>query len=79
MRRLTEAMADRWPEAPPYGGQFADVVPHLTVAQAQDDAVLERVEADLRGSLPVTARVASVALMVHNGSRWQQQASFALR
>ncbi len=78
-RRLTEAIADRWPETPPFGGQFDEVVPHLTIAQGQDDAVLEEAEADLRGRLPVTAPVSSVDLMVHDGTRWQQRASFALR
>ncbi|MEU1466306.1 2'-5' RNA ligase family protein [Streptomyces sp. NPDC005727] len=77
-RRLTEAVADRRPEAPPFGGQFIDVVPHLTIAQGQGDAVLEEAEADLHGRLPVIARVSSVDLMVHDGSRWQQRASFAL-
>jgi 2'-5' RNA ligase len=78
-RRLTEAIADRWPETPPFGGQFDEVVPHLTIAQGQDDAVLEEAEADLRSRLPVTGRVSSVDLMVHDGTRWQQRASFALR
>ena len=78
-RRLTEAIADRWPETPPFGGQFDEVVPHLTIAQGQDDAELEEAEADLRSRLPVTGRVSSVDLMVHDGTRWQQRASFALR
>ncbi|MFD7609125.1 hypothetical protein ACFWAN_54040, partial [Streptomyces mirabilis] len=50
----------------------------LTIAQGQDDAVLEEAEADLRGRLPVTARVSSVDLLVHDGLRWQRRASFAL-
>lgn len=78
-RRLTEAIADRWPETPPFGGQFDEIVPHLTIAQGQDNAVLEKAEAGLRGRLPVTARVSSVDLMVHDGTRWQQRTSFALR
>ncbi|WP_217576766.1 2'-5' RNA ligase family protein [Streptomyces sp. GbtcB7] len=78
-RRLTEAIADRWPETPPFGGQFDEVVPHLTIAQGQDDAVLEEAEADIRGRLPVNGRVLSVDLIVHDGTRWQQRASFALR
>ncbi|MEH0517276.1 hypothetical protein QBC31_42700 [Streptomyces sp. B21-079] len=41
--------------------------------------MLEEAEADLRGRLPVTARVSSVDLLVHDGNRWQQRASFALR
>lgn len=76
--RLTEAIAGRWPEAPPYGGRFAEIVPHLTIAQGQEDAVLEEIEADLGGGLPFTSRVTSVELMVHDGAQWQARASFAL-
>ncbi|MCX4429548.1 2'-5' RNA ligase family protein [Streptomyces mirabilis] len=76
--RLRPGCAKPWPVAP-FGGQFDEVVPHLTIAQGQDDAVLEEAEADLRSRLPVTARVSSVDLMVHNGTRWQRRASFELR
>ncbi|WP_328303313.1 2'-5' RNA ligase family protein [Streptomyces sp. NBC_00435] len=78
LRQLTEAIAARWPEAPPYGGRFTEIVPHLTIAQGQEEAVLEEIEADLLGLLPFTSRVSSVELMVHNGTRWQGLASFAL-
>ncbi|MFF9981436.1 2'-5' RNA ligase family protein [Streptomyces erythrochromogenes] len=78
LRQLTEAIADRWPEAPPYGGKFTEIVPHLTIAQGQDDAVLEEIEADLLGRLPFTSHVSSVELMVHDGTKWQERASFAL-
>ncbi|MFG2888178.1 2'-5' RNA ligase family protein [Streptomyces sp. NPDC048248] len=80
LRRLTEAIADRWPEAPPYGGKFTDVVPHLTIADGPaDDAVLDAMEADLLSKLPFMTRVSSVELMVHDGVQWQERASFALR
>ncbi|MFF2384223.1 2'-5' RNA ligase family protein [Streptomyces sp. NPDC058108] len=78
-RRLTEAIAERWPESPPFGGRFEELVPHLTVAQGQEDAVLARAEADLQSRLPVTACVSSVDLMVHDGTRWHRKASFSLR
>ncbi|MGW5779150.1 2'-5' RNA ligase family protein [Streptomyces sp. NPDC003863] len=78
LRHLTEAIADRWPEAPRYGGRFAEVVPHLTIAQGQEDAVLEEIEADLAARLPFTAHVSSVELIVHDGTKWQERASFAL-
>ncbi|MFF2807901.1 2'-5' RNA ligase family protein [Streptomyces sp. NPDC058000] len=78
LRRLTEVIADRWPEAPPYGGQFTEIVPHLTVADGQDDAVLDEIEADLLSKLPFTSRATSVDLMVHDGTKWQERASFAL-
>ncbi|MDT0464929.1 2'-5' RNA ligase family protein [Streptomyces gibsoniae] len=79
LRRLTDTIADRWPEAPPYGGKYTEVVPHLTIADGQDDAVLDEIEADLLGRLPITSRVSSVDLMVHDGAKWQERASFALR
>lgn len=78
LRRLTEAIAERWPEAPPYGGRFAEIIPHLTVAQGQTNAVLEMIEADLSGKLPFVSRVASVELMVHDGAKWREKASFPL-
>lgn len=77
-RRLTEAVVERWPEAPPYGGKY-DPHPHLTVAQGQDAAVLDEIEAGLRPCLPFTARVPTVDLVVHSGTEWQHRASFALR
>ncbi|WP_372504853.1 2'-5' RNA ligase family protein [Streptomyces telluris] len=78
LRQLTEAIAERWPEAPPYGGRFDEIVPHLTIAQGQEEAVLEEIEADLLGRLPFTARASSVELMVYDGTKWQERASFAL-
>ncbi|MDX3520531.1 2'-5' RNA ligase family protein [Streptomyces scabiei] len=77
-RRLTEAIVERWPEYPPFDGQFDDVVPHLTVAQGQDEAVVEKVEADLLAGLPVVAWVSAVDLLVHDGTRWRQRACFPL-
>ncbi|MFF2787042.1 2'-5' RNA ligase family protein [Streptomyces sp. NPDC058049] len=78
LRQLTAAIAGRWPEAPPYGGRFAEVVPHLTIAQSQEVTLLEEIEADLAHRLPFTSRVSSVELMVHDGTKWQERASFAL-
>jgi 2'-5' RNA ligase len=77
-RSLTEAIAERWPEYPPFGGQFDDVVPHLTVVQGQDEAVLEKAEADLLTGLPVVAQVSAVDLLIHDGTRWRRRASFPL-
>ncbi|MGW3046065.1 hypothetical protein ACWC9T_40100 [Kitasatospora sp. NPDC001159] len=53
-------------------------MPHLTIAQGQEDAVLEETEADLAGRLPFTSHVSSVELIVHDGVKWQERASFAL-
>ncbi|MEU7743286.1 2'-5' RNA ligase family protein [Nonomuraea sp. NPDC049158] len=77
-RALTEAVAARWPEAPPYGGQFADVIPHLTVAYGQEPQAFHEVEAALTPRLPVTAHVSSVSLFVSEGTRWHQHVEFPL-
>ncbi|MFF1473710.1 2'-5' RNA ligase family protein [Streptomyces mirabilis] len=79
LRELTAAVVDRWPEAPPYGGRFDEVIPHLTVAIGQEPGVLDAVEADLAGRLPVTTRVSSVQLLVFDGVVWRERADFALR
>ncbi|MEV6161520.1 2'-5' RNA ligase family protein [Streptomyces sp. NPDC052052] len=79
LRALTLAVADRWPEAPPFRGRFTDIVPHLTVAYGEESSVFDEIEADLSGRLPVTARVGSVHLLVYDGTAWRERAEFALR
>ncbi|WP_371618205.1 2'-5' RNA ligase family protein [Streptomyces sp. NBC_00454] len=79
LKHLTLAVAERWPEAPPYGGRYPGVVPHLTVAQRAQEATLDAVETDLRGRLPFTARVRSVDLVAFDGTAWREHTSFALR
>ncbi|MFF9007072.1 2'-5' RNA ligase family protein [Streptomyces goshikiensis] len=78
LRRLTLAIAERWPRNPPYGGRFAEVVPHLTIAQDQEPQVLSAVEAGLRPRLPFSAHVSSVALMAYDGTAWQHHTTFPL-
>ncbi|NUS10482.1 MAG: 2'-5' RNA ligase family protein [Streptomyces sp.] len=78
LRALTEAVAARWPEAPPYGGQFAEVVPHLTVAHGQPPHVLDEVEAALARGLPATATISSVSLFVSDGHVWRRHAEFPM-
>lgn len=72
LRALTEAVAGRWPEAPPYAGQFADVVPHLTIAHGQEPQVLDMIESDVRGRLPIAARIG------YSGRYWTEIRSFSL-
>lgn len=78
LRALTAAVAGRWPEAPPYGGQFADVVPHLTIAHSQEPQVFDMIESDVRGRLPIAARIASVQLIGYSGRYWNEIRSFSL-
>jgi 2'-5' RNA ligase len=77
-RVLTASIAARWPEAPPYGGQFTDIVPHLTVAHGQQPDVLDLVETALTAGLPVDATVSAVSLFVSDGVHWSPHGEFPL-
>jgi len=76
LRALTEAVVARWPEAPPYGGIHDAIVPHLTVAIA-DDPTLDAVERSLTGALGdgFTTTLAQAVIYVHAGDRWRPEAS----
>jgi 2'-5' RNA ligase len=76
LRRLTETLASRWPDTPPYGGAFEDVVPHLTVAQGDG---LDPVETALEAELPFRARLAEAWLYGHVNDRWQPHARLPFR
>ena len=74
--RLTEAIVRRFPEYPPYGGAFDNIVPHLTVAHG-NDAVMDEAEADLQSSLPIKS-IAREALLLEeveaDHGRWDVRA-----
>lgn len=71
LRRLTLDLVAQWPEAPPYRGAFAEVVPHLTVAHEATNAVLDTVQTELARSLPITATLAEARVYVFDGARWR--------
>ena len=80
-RALTAAVWQRFPQTPPYGGEFADVVPHLTVADRQPPAVLRAAQDRVRPLLPISARVRSVRLIAgppEPGGSWRTVAEFPL-
>jgi len=55
---LTEDLSTVWPEYPPYGGQFPEVVPHLTVGDGVTGEQADELRAAVEPALPVrtTAR-----------------------
>src|SRR5262245_18674457 len=61
-RALTRALATRFPEHPPYGGKYADPIPHATVAIG-DDGLLDGIEREVRPALPIAARATEAVLM----------------
>jgi 2'-5' RNA ligase len=82
-RQLTSAIWDRYPELPPYGGKWHDLVPHLSVAWVKDQQMLDRIADDFaqasQGRLPIQAIAAEVALMERRSDHWLFRANFGLR
>lgn len=75
---LSSRVVRRWPEAPPYGGAFAEVVPHLTVAVGVDEAVADAIHADMGPALPLRTVLREVWLVAFPAGRWSPVASFEL-
>lgn len=81
-RRLIELVAARFPDSPPYGGEFDEVVPHLTIAQTGDESVLSSLEARLARLavefLPISSRAQEVWLLENRAGRWEGAMAFPL-
>jgi 2'-5' RNA ligase len=70
---LTRTIEREWPDQPPYGGTHETIVPHLTVAESDDPALLDRIAAEVEPLLPVETRVRETSLFVesHDG-HWSE-------
>jgi 2'-5' RNA ligase len=77
---LIRALMARFPDTPPYGGAYAQIVPHLTVAQSDDSATLETVAAALAGFAPIMARAREATLLAQGeDGLWQALDRYAMR
>jgi 2'-5' RNA ligase len=78
---LTEAVQRAYPEFPPFAGKFDTVVPHVTVAHADDPQLCE-IEVELRIAMasggPVKARCHEMVLIENSSGRWEELRRFAL-
>lgn len=78
---LTDRLARRFPAYPPFGGEFASVIPHLTVAHG-DAALAELAHADLVQGLPahgaIHGRCDAVVLLENASGRWREMPAFSL-
>lgn len=77
---LTERVYAAFPVCPPYGGQHAEVIPHLTVGLHQPLAEMRAAEEALRPQLPIEAQATAVTLLVGpaSGGQWTRTARFPL-
>jgi 2'-5' RNA ligase len=72
---MTEAMVERFPDWPPYGGSYSSIIPHLTVAQAQ----LDETAALIEPLLPLQSFVDRVVLYTSaDGRHWHDVQTFDL-
>lgn len=68
---LTEAIATRFPDYPPYEGAFDEVIPHLTLVESPT-APLDQIAAAAQRHLPFTSRVAVMEVLVEGpDERWR--------
>jgi hypothetical protein len=52
-----------FPSCPPYGGQFAEVIPHLTIGHTGGPQALRAAAESVRPALPIESTAAEVVLM----------------
>ena len=74
---LTTAVAARYPEHPPYGGEHETVIPHLTVGHHEEPPA--ELDTALQRGLPIAARATHVVQFEEVGrDRWRERQRFAL-
>ena len=72
---LTEALVERWPDYPPYGGIHEEIVPHLTLAQGGPE-LLDRI---LPPAEPIRSRAEEVLLLeLGEDGVWRRRRTFRL-
>ena len=78
--RLTELVVARFPDYPPYGGEFAELTPHLTVGDRGSPSELRAAADAVAPALPIAARATEVWLMVGsaNPGAWRVRTRFQL-
>lgn len=79
---LIQAVAERFPESPPYGGVFDEYTPHLTVADVGDARDLKNIESEFaaasKGKLPISVVAEQVWLMGMQAGKWEKFMSLPL-
>jgi 2'-5' RNA ligase len=73
---LTEAVHARWPQHPPYRGEFETVVPHVTIASGREPAGLASA---VEATLPIQTAAVELWLLTPQGNGgWATRNRFAL-
>jgi 2'-5' RNA ligase len=79
---LIEKIARSFPESPPYGGAYKDIIPHLTVAQSADPGELDAIEKEFlhqsQTFLPIECFADRIWLFNLVGGLWVSRRAFML-
>jgi hypothetical protein len=82
-RRLTLSIWKRYPDSAPYGGKYADIVPHMHLAQVSSieelDKFADEFNRGFQANLPIHVTASEVALMDKVAGRWNVHTTFDLR
>ncbi|MGE5176351.1 MAG: 2'-5' RNA ligase family protein [Hyphomicrobiales bacterium] len=77
--RVTRRLVDRWPEAPPYGGLYARIIPHLTIAMLDGDIPQQALRREIEPHLPIRAEATDAWLMTRDArGTWNRMERFGL-
>ena len=79
-RSLTESVHREFPDYPPFGGRYEDVVPHLTIADRCPLGQMQAAKHLVEKHLPISCVARGVTLVVQRDASgaWTHSASFAL-
>lgn len=79
-RSLTESVHREFPDYPPFGGLYEDVIPHLTIADRCPLDQMKSAEHLVETYLPINCFAREVSLVVQSDAsgEWTRSTSFAL-
>jgi len=81
-RDMIDAVADRYPESPPYGRAFDQVIPHVTIAEETPGVDFRDIAKEFasasKGNLPIEGTADQVWLMNYEDHVWSKTIAFGL-
>ena len=79
---LTQAVADVFPQTPPYGGAFTEIIPHMTIAHHEGGEQLadlvDEIQTTIQSYAAIQANATAVTLLDNAQGLWQVRTRFGL-
>jgi 2'-5' RNA ligase len=79
---LIQQLMAAYPDYPPYGGKHLHITPHLTIAQADDGALLEKLDVEIsdkgRKIFPIQSLIREATLYIEEDGQWSPRTAFPL-